>query len=273
MKREYSICTELLLTLWIGLVVSLTGCKKDPVLPTLTTESVSEVTVSSAKTGGNITSNGRADIIARGVCWGQNSQPLVSDQHTSDGIGDGIFTSTLTGLLPGITYFVRAYATNSAGTNYGNEITFTTEALTKATVTTAAVTVFTHNTATAGGNVASDGNATVTERGVYFGTTNNPQTTGTKVPAAAGGTGAFTCSLTNLAPGTIYYVAAFATNSEGTAYGSVVQFTTTTVAPTVTTADVTIYTQTTATAGGNVTSNGGVAVTERGVLAYMSSCK
>ncbi len=265
MKREYSIYTALLLTLWIGFIISLTGCKKDPKLPTLTTEGASDVTVSTAKTGGNITSNGGAEIIARGVCWGLISQPLISDPHTSDGNGDGSFTSTLTGLLPGTTYYVRAYATNSVGTNYGDEVTFTTEALSKATVTTTAVTVFTHNTATAGGNVISDGNATITDRGVYFGTTNNPQTTGTKIAAAAGGTGTFTCSLTNLAPGTLYYVAAYATNSEGTAFGTVVQFTTATVAPTVITADVTVYTQTTATAGGNVTSNGGAAVNERGV--------
>jgi hypothetical protein len=105
----------------------------------------------------------------------------------SDGNGDGSFTSTLTGLLPGTTYYVRAYATNSVGTNYGDDVTFTTEALSKATVTTTAVTVFTHNTATAGGNVLSDGNATITDRGIYFGTTNNPQTTGTKIEAAAGG--------------------------------------------------------------------------------------
>jgi hypothetical protein len=101
MKREYSIYTALLLTLWIGFIISLTGCKKDPKLPTLTTEGASDVTVSTAKTGGNITSNGGAEIIARGVCWGLISQPLISDPHTSDGNGDGSFTSTLTDYCPG----------------------------------------------------------------------------------------------------------------------------------------------------------------------------
>jgi hypothetical protein len=242
------------------------GCKKDPDMPTLTTTAISGITTTAAASGGNITADGGAEVTARGVCWGTATKPTIAGTtKTSDSKGIGIFTSSITGLTPNTLYYVRAYATNSAGTNYGNEVSFTTLGLAQATVTTTAVTVFTHNTATAGGNISSDGNATVSERGVYFGTANNPQTTGTKVAAAAGGTGAFTCGLTNLVPGTPYYVVAFATNSQGTAFGSVVQFTTAAVAPTVTTAEVTIFSQTTATAGGNVTSTGGAAVDERGV--------
>jgi len=242
------------------------GCKKDPDMPTLTTTAISGITTTTATSGGNITSDGGAEVTARGVCWGTATKPTIAGTtKTSDSKGIGIFTSNITGLTPSTLYYVRAYATNSAGTNYGNEVSFTTLGLSQATLTTTAVTVFTHNTATAGGNISSDGNAPVSERGVYFGTANNPQTTGTKVAAAAGGTGAFTCGLTNLVPGTLYYVIAFATNSQGTAFGSVVQFTTAAVAPTVTTAAVTIFTQTTATAGGNVTSTGGATVDERGV--------
>ena len=130
MKREYSIYTALLLTLWIGFIISLTGCKKDPKLPTLTTEGASDVTVSTAKTGGNITSNGGAEIIARGVCWGTSQDPTIADNVSQDGEGTGIFTSSVTGLTQGTAYFVRAYATNNAGTSYGADREFTTDPLT-----------------------------------------------------------------------------------------------------------------------------------------------
>jgi uncharacterized protein (TIGR02145 family) len=240
------------------------GCKKEEI-PTLTTAAVSGITTVAASTGGNVTDDGGADVTARGVCWGTATKPTITGSKTSDGTGPGSFTSSLTGLTANTSYFVRAYATNSQGTAYGNEVTFKTEAIVGATVTTAAVTVFAQTTATAGGNVTSDGGAEVTERGVYFGTTSNPSTGGTKVAAASAGTGVFTCSLTSLTPGTLYYVMAYATNTSGTTYGTAVQFTTSALAPTVTTTAVSVFTQTTATAGGNVTSDGGAAITERGV--------
>jgi hypothetical protein len=79
-----------------------------------------------ATSGGNVISNGGATVTARGVCWGISANPLVSGSHTTDGDGNGIFSSLMTGLLPNTLYYVRAYATNSAGTGYGGNIQFTT---------------------------------------------------------------------------------------------------------------------------------------------------
>jgi len=90
----------------------------------VSTSEVSDITVNTAKCGGNITDDGGAAITARGVCWSTDPNPTVNDNKTSDGSGTGSFTSTLTGLHVNTTYYVRAYATNSFGTTYGNERSF-----------------------------------------------------------------------------------------------------------------------------------------------------
>jgi hypothetical protein len=76
--------------------------------------------------GGNVTADGGADITARGICWSTSQTPTISGNHTTDGTGTGSFTSTMTGLTPNTTYYVRAYATNSEGTAYGEVVSFTT---------------------------------------------------------------------------------------------------------------------------------------------------
>ena len=77
--------------------------------------------------GGNVTNNGGGSVIARGVCWSTSQNPTVSGSHTTDGSGTGTFTSSITGLTAGTKYYVRAYATNSAGTAYGGQKYFTTQ--------------------------------------------------------------------------------------------------------------------------------------------------
>lgn len=97
-------------------------------IPTLTTTSVSSITSSTASSGGNISNDGGASIAARGICWSTSHNPTISDSKTSNGTGIGNFASSITGLTVNTTYYVRAYATNSAGTAYGNEVSFTTKA-------------------------------------------------------------------------------------------------------------------------------------------------
>ncbi len=92
----------------------------------LTTDNITSITSTSAVSGGNITNDGGSPITARGVCWSTLQNPTIADNKTSDGTGTGSFTSNITGLTPSITYYVRAYATNSIGTNYGNDVSFTT---------------------------------------------------------------------------------------------------------------------------------------------------
>lgn len=95
---------------------------------TVTTSTVSDITTNSASCGGDVTDDGGATVTARGVCWSTSHNPTVSDSHTTDGNGTGGFSSSITGLSASTTYYVRAYATNSEGTAYGTEQSFTTEA-------------------------------------------------------------------------------------------------------------------------------------------------
>lgn len=99
-----------------------------PVVPTLTTTPASTITGLSANSGGTITYDGAAVITAKGVCWSTTPNPTIANNITSNGSGNAAFSSQLALLAPNTTYFVRAYATNSVGTGYGNEISFTTPA-------------------------------------------------------------------------------------------------------------------------------------------------
>jgi len=96
-------------------------------LPVVGTKAISEITASSAKCGGNISSDGGAAVTARGVCWSTSQNPTTANSHTTDGNGTGQFTSSITGLNGNTNYFVRAYATNGEGTAYGNQVQFTTQ--------------------------------------------------------------------------------------------------------------------------------------------------
>lgn len=113
------------------------SCKEDSTSPeteeqdpktvaTLTTTEVENISSAAASSGGNITDDGNAPVSARGVCWSTSQNPTTSDDCTSDGTGTGSFLSSISGLEGNTQYFVRAYGTNSEGTAYGNERTFTT---------------------------------------------------------------------------------------------------------------------------------------------------
>ena len=230
-------------------------------LPVLSTNPVTAVTGTSATTGGNIFAGGELSITSRGVCWNTTGNPTLEDSHTENGTGTGSFTSIITGLSMGITYFVRAYAVNSSGTAYGNEYFFTT--LNVPTITTDNVSLISGISATCGGNIIYNGGAVVTARGICWNTSGNPVFTDSRVDAGTG-TGMFSAEMTGLTIGTTYYIRAYAINSIGTTYGSPKSFTTQNYAS-VTTGAVTNITYTTAVGGGNITSDGGALITQRGV--------
>jgi uncharacterized protein (TIGR02145 family) len=233
------------------------------VLPVITTTAISSITSTTANSGGTITSDGGTPVTARGVCWSTSNNPTTANNKTDNGTGSGSFISNITGLSPGTLYYVRAYATSSAGTAYGTEQSFTTIVELPA-VTTADVNSITSTTAASGGNITSNGGAAVTVRGVCWNTSPYPTTANSKTNDGSG-TGAYTSSITGLKPGTLYYLRAYGTNSAGTGYGNEISFTTVAVLPTLTTTAVTAITETTATCGGNITSDGGATVTVRGV--------
>lgn len=140
------------------------------VMPTVTTTVLSSITNTTATGGGEVTADGGAVVTARGVCWSTSPNPVVTGNHTTDGTGLGSFASALTGLTANTTYYVRAYATNSVGTAYGNEISFTTSATTGGlpTIITAIVSAISSFTATCGGHVIADGGTAVTARGICW---------------------------------------------------------------------------------------------------------
>jgi len=92
----------------------------------LTTSAVTDITFTSAKAGGKV-ADGIDGITARGICWDTKTAPTIdTSSKTSDGAGNGVFSSAMSDLLPATTYFVRAYAIGNQGTIYGNEVTFST---------------------------------------------------------------------------------------------------------------------------------------------------
>lgn len=235
------------------------------ILPSLTTTTPSSITGYTAISGGNVTTDGGSIVSARGICYLTSPNPTISNNLVASGNGLGTFTSNLTGLIPNTTYYIRAYATNTAGTAYGNGIVFTTSAVSIPSLATTTPSSITGYTAISGGNITSEGGSTVSARGICYLTSPNP-TISNNVVASGSGAGIFTSNLTGLIPNTTYYVRAYATNIVGTAYGNEVSFTTSLpTVPTVSTAVVTSISSTTAITGGDVTSDGGSPLSIRGV--------
>jgi uncharacterized protein (TIGR02145 family) len=124
-NQNFSICLLMLIGVFL---VFASSCEKDDDkgVPVLSTADVTEIKQLTAQSGGIITSDGGLVISARGVCWSTSDNPTIEDNKTSNGAGAGSFTSELTGLTLGTTYYVRAYATNSKGTSYGSTMVFQT---------------------------------------------------------------------------------------------------------------------------------------------------
>jgi hypothetical protein len=235
-------------------------------IPDLTSISITNITASTATSGGNITDDGGFNITARGVCWSASSNPTIADNLTTDGTGTGSFTSTLTGLAGNTTYYVCSYATNSIGTTeYGDEINFTTlPTPILPVIVTSSVTNITAMNAESGGEITSDGYSTITEKGVCWGTSDMPTIDDNK---NIEGTGieSFTSTISGLATLTNYYARAYAINEVGVSYGNSISFTTTDGVPEVETLPATNITTSSADCNGNVLNDGGFDITQNGI--------
>ena len=217
--------------------------------PIVVTKDVGGITKSSAVLSGSVTNNDATNKIKeRGFCWGKNPNPTISGSHNNNGSSSGTgttgFSYNLTNLTSGTKYYVRTYIVTDLGTLYGNEKSFVTTGeqpeepeepeqpeqpeIVLPTVTTSDVTNITSNSAACGGNVTSDGNGTVTARGICWSETSEPKINNlySEESSDGMGTGTFTSSLTNLKANTTYYVRAYATNEKGTSYGEVKSFVT-----------------------------------------------
>ena len=246
------------------------------VAPTASTTAASDITSSTATLNGDITSDGGAAITARGFVYAiSNADLTIGATDVMDVIVSGttgVFEKDIAGLTAGTTYYYRAYATNSFGTAYGREQSFTTLAAAPTASTTAASDI-TSTTATLNGHITSDGGATITARGFVYATSNADLTienTAADTVIVSGTTGVFEKEITGLAAGTTYYYAAYAINSAGTSYGNEQSFTTEVVvraaAPTASTTAASDITSTTATLNGHITSDGGATITARGFV-------
>jgi len=174
------------------------------------------------------------------------------------------FTCNLTGLTPNTIYYVRAYATNSSGTGYGEQVSFKTINTEIPDVETTTILEVSGHSAISGGNIVDDNGSEVIARGLCWATTANPAINDSKTIDASGGKGSFSGRLTGLAEGTVYHVRAYATNSVGTSYGLDCTFTTLS-RPVLTTVAISDITLISATSGGNISFDGGAQVTASGV--------
>ncbi|MEX0719515.1 MAG: pectinesterase family protein [Balneolaceae bacterium] len=194
------------------------GVTADP--PAIITYRVDQISTTFVRSGGNISSDGGLPVTARGVVWNTEGEPTTADNKTEDGTGSGSYESNLTGLDAGTEYYLRAYATNDAGTSYGREVSFTTlEELTVPTVTTESPSNILVESAETGGKVTDWGGDPLTGRGVVWNTTGSP-TIEDNLTEDGEGLGEFVSTVYPLTENTTYYIRAYATNSVGTAYGS-----------------------------------------------------
>lgn len=219
MKTNYTLIFFFATALMLGVSACHKDAQIEPKSPKMTTHDVS-FTATTANFYWEVDFPGKVSSIVK---LSRNA-----DMSEATTFGDGTpssvkgFLINVSGLSPETKYYYCFEIWNPGIYNRSEVKSFTTHALQKPTVTTAAVTQFDFAQATAigGGEVTSDGYDVVTERGIYFGTNPNPATTGTKIAASTTGTGSFTCTMTGLVEETIYYVCAYATNGQGTSYGS-----------------------------------------------------
>ena len=206
----------ILLSLLCGALL-LNSCIKDPTIPVVKTNSETDVTINSVTIGGNITDDGGSPVTVRGVCWGTSINPSFEGLHTIDGEGPGVFSTTITGLLPNTQYHARAYAENSIGIAYGNEIVFVT-GIAAPEVTTTDITDITPNTAMSGGKITYDGGAAITAKGICWSTSTEPDLSDSFTSDGTD-TSLYHSTMTGLLPGTKYYVRAYTKNSAWTVFG------------------------------------------------------
>lgn len=188
-------------------------------LASVSTGSITSVTTTGAIGSGNVISSGGGTVTVRGLCWSVNQNPTVSNTRNVSGSGTGVFSSDILSLNAATVYYVRAYATNQAGTAYGSQVSLVTASVKLATVSTLSVSSIMRNSALVTGSVTSDGGGTITSRGICYSTNTNPTIVNNSYNNNGSGIGAVSYSLSGLLNGTTYYVRAYAVNSAGVSYG------------------------------------------------------
>lgn len=248
-------------------IFSSVSCKKNNL--TVLTLPVSSVDVTTAYIGGNVTSDGGDEVFLRGVCYGVTASPsLVNAKYTEDGSGLGEFTSKLVGLKANTTYYVRAFAKNTKGVAYGEQVVFTTNAYFSKDIPLVQTNQIS-NVDTLGlvlslnAEILHPGGSEITESGFVFAQKMGPSISDNKILSKELGTqfsGDFTFEI-----GVLYYVNSYAKNSFGIAYGEEIQVKIERAKPKVKTTEVTEIDSTSAVCGGIIATNGGNPILAKGL--------
>jgi hypothetical protein len=240
---------------------------------TLTTSAAASITSCSAAVSINVTANGGEALTTSGICFATSVNPTTSNSIAAFNpnypfydSNINSFTKTLSGLLPSTTYYARAYATNCAGTTYGNQVSFVTTSVALPVVTTGSLGAVTGATAVINSNlIASNLCENPSAYGICWSTTTGP-TTSSSLTVSVTPTASFSATMTGLSLSTTYYIRAYATNSAGTVYGAEINFTTINTPSGVVTTAITGVTGGAAYSGvTSVASNGGSSITATGV--------
>ena len=194
-------------------------------VPFVTIADITNVTATSATGGGEVTNDGKSAVTARGLCWSMEPTPTIENDTTLDGAGVGAFTSNITGLEGGKTYYVRAYAINEIGITYSEEKDINTP-VGVPSVETKEVTDIAMTSVRLNGNLIQANGADITEKGFYWGSNANPTENDNVIVVNGTELGTYDSLLTNLTNNTVYHVRAYAKNAQGTAYGEDIEFTT-----------------------------------------------
>jgi uncharacterized protein (TIGR02145 family) len=219
--------------------------------PTVTTGSFSELSVTSVKLSGNVTSDGGDAVTKRGICWNTTSNPTLASciDSTINGSGTGTFTGLIHGLTPATRYYARAYAINSKGTAYGDPLEFTT--IQTSSATTLSATNLTVNSATLNGSVNANNLSTTVTFEYGLTTAYGSNITAAQSPVTGNTNTAVSANITGLVSGSLYHFRVKAVNTAGPVDGSDMTFTTLEVPTAVTTA-VSAVTNNSATINGTV---------------------
>lgn len=193
--------------------------------PKVTIGNTEQISESSFSVGGTLVKTGGAKVLAYGHCWSTKENPTVSDEKSN--LGDtetvGTFSSQATNIIPGTKYYIRAYATNSEGTSYSEQISILLNKESIPSVTTKAISGSVESECLLKGEVTDNGGSQIIECGFYFGKDINNLS---KNPANTVQSGQFEKSITGLESSTNYYYKAYAINGKGSAEGELKSFVT-----------------------------------------------
>lgn len=235
-------------------------------LPSLTTEPVSNTTQTSVTFNGTIINEGLPPYDERGFVYSTSAQPTYDDnvgRITAVVNGQASFSANQSGLEANHAYYVRAYAKNTVGVAYGNDVYFTTGSL-QTQVSTSAVTNISAESATLNGTITVEGSPAYTEKGFCYGTAANPTISNNRVVATGSGTGSFSKNISGLQYDVTYHVRAYAIQNGQPIYGNDVMFATAWTNTQVQTSAATNVSYASATFNGIVITEGSPAYTERG---------